>query len=159
MTPILNSVLNFQSSSHHVCFLVVLANSSVGHGVALPVLTFPKVRGVRRARQLLRIGSPGSILKRLHLLFVHFLPSSLPLCSRSFLEKIADQLLESKTDGLLKRHRSPVVRWLIWGVPCHRPSLVTRKAHSCRVTSHIVLSQAALEQQEPQHRGSVCCHV
>ena len=35
MTLILNNACNFQSSSHNICFLVILANSSLRHYVTL----------------------------------------------------------------------------------------------------------------------------
>lgn len=65
---------------------------------------------MRRTRQFLSIGSPGSILKWLCLIFGVFSPQSVlsPFVQDLSLKKIADQLLESNSDQLLKRHRSSI---------------------------------------------------
>lgn len=64
MMLLLNTVCDFRSSHHKICFLVILANSCLGHSAAsgpvervfCPVLTCRRFEcGIRRARQLWKL--------------------------------------------------------------------------------------------------------
>lgn len=82
VNDILKNIFNFQFNSHHcsghnICFLIVVANSSLGHSVSLgPIqgslalfFDIPKVWGIRRGRQCLWMTLPLHFKEALFILF------------------------------------------------------------------------------------------
>lgn len=99
--------------------------------VILSCFHVPKIWGIRHKRKFIWDGS--YILKWLHWYCLYAPPFNQVL----FLKALLINHQRAALLSYYKHHWFSIVRWLILGMSCHCQSLITRKAHSWYVTSHV----------------------